>query len=154
MPFDAKAFMAAGFVPRTAEVAVPGLAAWFGDDAAPMWIVRGQTASEVARANEAAGRNKTVDAIVKAIAANVDQVAELQKAIGLDTGTPEEIIKRLEQLTQCSVAPEITLDLAVKLAEVRPVEFYILTNEIVRLTGLGMDVKKPKASGATANSGG
>lgn len=154
MAFDAKRFMQTAFQPRTADVDVASLDDWFDDGEKPLWTVRGQTANEVANANDASAKHKNIDAIIKAISANADQIGELKKAIGVDTDTPAEIVKRLEQLVQCSVNPTVTLDVAVKLAEVRPVEFYILTNEIVRLTGLGMDVKKPKASGETKKSGG
>lgn len=151
MSFDTKAFMHTTFAPRTARVDVPGLADWFAD-ASPVWVVRGQTANEVALANAASEKHKAVDSIVKAIADSADKVNAIRQAIGVSTDTPADIVKRLEQLVQCSVEPVITLDVAVKLAEVRPVEFYILTNEIVKLTGLGMDVKKPKASGDQTKS--
>lgn len=147
MAFDSRKFMATQFEPRTSRVDVPGLADWFDDGEPAVWTVRGQTASEVANSIEAISKHKNIDAIIKAIAANQDKVSELKKAIGIDKDTPGEIIKRLEQLVQCSVDPVITLDVAVKLGETRPIELYLLTNEILRLTGLGMDVKKPKASG-------
>jgi hypothetical protein len=153
MAFNAKAFMQSQFVPRTAQVDVSGLATWFGDDQ-PLWTVRGQTANEIASANEASAKHKNIDAIIKAIASNADQIGELKKAVGISSDTPTEIVKRLEQLVQCSVEPVITLDVAVKLAETRPVEFYLLTNKILELTGLGMDLKKPKASGETTKSEG
>ena len=153
MAFNQKAFMQAQFVPRTARVDVPGLTDFFGGDDA-VWQVRGQTASEIAAAMEASQKHQNIDAIIKAIASNKDQIAELKRAVGVSTDTPAEIIKRLEQLVQCSVEPAITLDVAVKIAEVRPIEFYTLTNEILKLTGLGMDVKKPKASGETTRSEG
>jgi uncharacterized Zn finger protein len=151
MGFDAKKFMATPFEPRTAQVEVPALADWFGDDA-PVWTVRGQTANEIAASLEAGAKHKNIDAVIKAIAANQNQISELKKAIGIDNDTPGEIIKRLEQLVQCSVEPTITLDVAVKLGQTRPIEFYQLTNEILKLTGLGMDVKKPKASGKITKS--
>jgi len=151
MSFDSKAFMHAQFAPRTARVDVPGLIDWF-NDAPPVWVVRGQTANEVALTNAAAEKHKAVDSIVKAIAENADKVNAIKKAIGVAGDTPSDIIKRLEQLVQCSIDPVITLDVAVKLAEVRPVEFFILTNEIVKLTGLGQDLKKPLASGETTKS--
>ena len=153
MAFDQKAFMQAQFVPRTARVDVPGLKDFFGGGDA-VWQVRGQTASEIASAMEASQKHQNIDAIIKAIASNKDQIAELKRAVGVSTDTPAEIIKRLEQLVQCSVEPVITLDVAVKIAEVRPIEFYTLTNEILKLTGLGMDVKKPKASGDQMKSEG
>lgn len=150
MAFNSKKFMAAQFEPRTAKIELPGLADWFDEGEPPVWVIRGQTANEVALAMEAGAKHKNIDSIIKAIAANQDQVAELKKAIGIQKDTPGEIIKRLEQLVQCSIEPEITLDVAVKLGETRPIEFYQMTNEILRLTGLGQDVKKPKASGKMA----
>jgi len=147
MSFDSAKFMAAQFEPRTAKIAVPGLADWFEPGEKPVWTVRGQTASEVAYAMDAGAKHKNIDAIIQAIAANADQVGELKRAIGIEKDTPVEIIKRLEQLVQCSVEPSITLDVAVKIGETRPIELYQLTNEILRLTGLGMDLKKPSAFG-------
>lgn len=153
MPFDTKKFLKEQFVPRTARVEVPGLADWFEKGDEPVWVVIGQTANEVALCMEAGAKHKNLDAIIKAISANQDQINELKKAIGVDKDTPGEVVKRLEQLVQCSIDPIITLDVAVKLAETRPIEFYQITNEITRLTGLGMDVKKPKASGEVGKSG-
>lgn len=152
MTFDSKKFMATQFEPRTASVEVPGLADWFTEADSPIWLVRGQTANEVAASMEAGAKHKNIDTIIKAIAANQNQIGELRRAIGVSTENHSEIVKRLEQLVQCSVDPVITLDVAVKLAETRPIEFYHLTNEILRLTGLGMDIKKSKASGATMRS--
>jgi len=155
MAFNTQKFMTAQFEPRVEEIHVPGLADWFDDPAndAYLWKVRGQTANEIAKAMDAGAKHKNLDAIIKAIAANKSQIDELKKAIGVESDTHAEIIKRLEQLVQCSVDPVITLDVAVKLGETRPIEFYQLTNEILRLTGLGMDIKKPKASGIMMKSG-
>lgn len=154
MAFDAKKFMQSQFVPRTARVPVPGLADWFGKDEKPEWEVRAQTANEMALAIDAGSKTKNIDSIIKAIAANSDQVAELQKAIGISKETHADIVKRLEMLVQCSVEPVITLDVAVKLAETRPIELYTLTNQILHLTGQGMDVKKSKPSGKATKSEG
>ena len=152
MPFDSANFMAAQFEPRTSKIAVHGLADWFDPGEQAIWIVRGQTASEIANAMDAGAKHKNIDAIIQAIAANADQVGELKRAIGIEKDTPGEIIKRLEQLVQCSVEPVITLDVAVKIGETRPIELYQLTNEILRLTGLGADLKKPNVSGRTGQS--
>ena len=149
MPFDTARFMAAQFEPRTEEISVPGLVDFFEPDEKPIWKIRGQTASEIACAMDAGAKHKNIDAIIQAIAANADQVGELKRAIGITKDTPGEIIKRLEQLVQCSIDPVITLDVAVKIGETRPIELYQITNEILRLTGLGMDLKKQSASGKT-----
>jgi len=147
MAFNQQAFMKAQYQPRTADVDVPSLAAYFDDEEKPVWTVKGQTASDVAKAIEAAAKNNNISSIIEAIGKSNVQVDELKKAIGISDDTPQDIVKRLEQLTQCSVSPAIDLSCAVKLAESHPIEFYILTNKIVELTGMGMDLKKPKASG-------
>jgi hypothetical protein len=149
--FDARSFMRAQFEPRTAAVPVPALKQFFGDDE-PAWTVRGMTASEMARSMEAASRHKTLDAVVQALSSNKAKIEELREALGMSDEVPGEIAKRLEQLATCSVAPVADLQLAVKLSTAYPVEFYQLTNKIVELTGLGMDVKKPPTSGETAPS--
>lgn len=146
MSFDTKGFMNAQFQPRTAELELNSLSAFFTDK--PLWTVRGATASEVALMMEAANKQKNLDGIIKAIASNHDKVKELREAIGIQSDTPADIIKRLEQLVMCSVEPVIDLSVAVKLAEAFPIEFYQLTNKITELTGLGMDVKKSKGSGS------
>jgi len=149
MAFNQQAFMKAQYQPRTADVDVPSLAAYFDDEEKPVWTVKGQTASEVAKAIEAAVKNKNINNVLEAIGSSKAKIDELKDVIGISDDTPQDIVKRLEQLTQCSVSPAIDLSCAVKLAESHPIEFYILTNEIVKLTGLGMDLKKPKASGET-----
>lgn len=154
MGFDSKKFMAAQFEPRKAHIDVPGLADFYDDGEELIWTVRGQTANEMARSIEAGNKHAKIDSIVKAISANSDQVNELRRAIGISNETHGDIVKRLEMLVQCSIDPIITLDIAVKLAETRPIELYTLTNKILELTGQGMDIKKSKASGKTVKSGG
>jgi len=161
------AFMQAQFQPRTADVDVLALASFF-EDLTPEqeewvglslnqrnellkkgetkqtipWTVRGQTASEVCRSMEAAQNQSKITTVVDAIATSKDQKADIKTALGIGDDTPTDIVKRLEQLVTCSVNPEIDLPFAVKLAETFPIEFYQLTNKIIELTGLGMDLKK------------
>lgn len=153
MDFDAKAFMRQEFEQRLEAVAVPALAQWFkGDDGDCAWTVRGMTASELAKANDAASKQKSLDSVIQAIGNSKQTIKELQAVLGMSDETPAEIAKRLEQLVCCSVEPKCDYPLAVKLANTFPVEFYMLTNKIVMLTGMGMDVKKPQRSGAKATS--
>lgn len=146
MAFDSRAFMKAEFQPRTAEITLASLQSYFGDDV-PVWKVRGQSASEVARAMEAGAKTKNIEAIIKAIGSSQAQIDELKAAIGIGSDVPGDIVKRLEMLHVCSVSPEIDMSVAIKLAENFPIEFYMLTNKITELTGLGADVKKPQGSG-------
>lgn len=143
--FDASKFEKAKFAPRTKKVAVPALAEFFGDDP-PEWEVRGLNSTELHRAMEASRRQDSIESIVKAVAASGDQAEAVRKALGLTKDTPGEMAKRLEMLVAGSVAPAITLPLAVKLAEAFPIEFLTLTNAITELTGKGYDLVKPGAA--------
>lgn len=147
MPFNKSAFMKAQYEPRTAIIDVTPLADFFSEGEKPEWIVRGQTANEVSKSLEASRSKANLSGVVAAISENQQQIDEIRLAVGLSDETTEDIIKRLEQLVTCSVEPVIDLPCAVKVAEAHPIEFYLLTNKIVALTGLGMDRKKPKPSG-------
>lgn len=139
------------YEPRTACVDVPALVDFFDKDEKPQWIIRGQTASELARTIETTANNKNISTIIEAIGSNKAQVDELKKTIGLSNDVPSDIVKRLDQLSCCSVSPEIDHTTGVKLAEIFPIEFYTITNKIIELTGLGQAhaVKKPRNSGKT-----
>jgi len=147
--FNNSAFMKAQFQPRTTDIKLDALQLFFEGDEIPLWTVRGQTASELARAIESSSKQKNLDSIIKAIGSNKSQIDDLKAAIGIGDDTPADVIKRLEMLQVCSVSPEIDLPVAIKLAENFPIEFYILTNKITELTGLGADIKKPNGSGKT-----
>lgn len=147
--FNADRFQRAAFEPRTETVELQSLAEFFGEGEKPEFTVRGLTASELHKAMEAGARNKQVDAVVKAISTSKDQIAAIRAAIGLSADTPGEIAKRIEMLVAGCVAPQITHAVAVKLAEVCPVEFYDLTNRITNLTGQGSSRVKPQPSSQT-----
>ncbi len=146
MPFNADRFEATKFEPRRARVPVPDLAPFFDEGEAAEWEVRGLTASELHKALDAASRQGSVEAIVRAIAATGDQAQAIRRALGLTKDTPGEIAKRLEMLVAGSVAPTVSLPLAVKLAESFPVEFMLLTSKISELTGKGADFAKHVAA--------
>ncbi len=140
--FDDKAFMRAKFQPRTAEVSVPGLAAFFPEETTPVWTVRNMTGDELAKSMEATARQKDMDTLIKALANQSAQIDEIRASLGIGDDVAVELAKRLEQLVMASVDPVIDKPLAVKLAENYPIEFYQLTNKIIELTGLGADLKK------------
>ena len=146
MAFNADKFERAKFEPRRARVAVPALADFFDDGETPEWEVRGLSAVELHKAIEASKRQGSIEAIVKAIAANQDQAGAIRSALGLTKDTPGEIAKRLEMLCMGSVSPTVELPVAGKLAEAFPIEFLQLTNEISDLTGRGADLVKPQAA--------
>jgi len=139
MPFDAKKFLKTKWTARAEEVPVPDLAAFFPDGAKPVWKVRGLTGQELGRANEAAERMKNVAAILEGLASGAakEQTEALKDLLGVGGQTPQDIAKRLEHLVIGSVDPKCTPDLAVRLCETFPVEFFQITNRIVQLTGQG-----------------
>lgn len=146
MTFNADKFERAKFEARRAKVPVPALVDFFDEGESPVWEVRGLSAVELHKAIEASKRQGSIEAIVKAIAANQDQAGAIRSALGLTKDTPGEIAKRLEMLVMGSVAPAIELPTAVKLAEAFPIEFLTLTNEITDLTGKGAEMVKPQAA--------
>lgn len=144
--FNADQFQRAAFEARTEQVPLPILAEFFGPDEAALFTVRGLTANELHKAIEAGMRNKSVDAVVKAISTHKDQIAAIRAALGMSQDTPGEIAKRIEMLVSGTVSPKIEHATAAKLAEVFPVEFYDLTNRITTLTGQGASRVKPQPS--------
>jgi hypothetical protein len=146
--FNAGKFNSAVLAPRTQDVPVPDLAAWF-DDSDPVWRVRGLTANEIAKTRVAgeARRRESAFAAALATGSKSEIIAEVQHAIGRSDSVEPDLARRLEMLTLGSVDPLCPLDVAVRLAEHFPTVFYQLTDRILTLTGLGSDVeKKPKRS--------
>lgn len=135
--FLADQFEAAKFEARTETMTIPALAEFFSDGAAPEFVVRGLSASELQRSIEAGTRQNAIETVVKAISSQKDQVETIRKALGLASDTPGEIAKRMEMLVQGCVRPTLTHAVVAKLAEVCPIEFYDITNKIVNLTGQG-----------------
>jgi len=151
MQFDADKFASAAFKRREEDVPVKDLAAWFKgtkEGEVPVWRVRGLTGEELARVNEAQARNRNKNAVIDAL--NSDKSEKMTDAIkeliGTGNSVPDDLARRIEMLTIGSVAPECTHQVAVKLAEAFPVEFYELTTKITQLTGLGSEPGKPKRS--------
>lgn len=157
MGFDAQKFAGTAFRRREEEVPVPDLRAWFtglADEETPAWRVRGLTGAELAAVNEAQSRNRNKSAVVEALHSDksahvTDAIREL---IGTGDSVPDDLARRMEMLVIGSVDPECPANVAVKLAEAYPVEFYELTTKITRLTGLGSEPGKPKRSSGKAAS--
>lgn len=146
MPFNLEKFEAANLAPRTTDIELPALAVFFGKDEKPIFTVRGLNANELFKGMEASQKQKTMGALVEAMATQKEQVSAMRKALGLSDATPGEMAKRLEMLVAGCVAPVVSLPVAVKLAEHFPVEFMQLTNAITELTGKGSEMVKQKAT--------
>ena len=153
MSFDPQRFSLALLAPRQAEVAVPDLKPWFGSDESPVWIVRGLTGDDIARASEAADKAAKIRAAVQALLAAGEARQEAFAAIlGVGDDVPDDLIKRYEHLMAGSVEPPCDRELAIKLFAAFPVVAYQLTNKILELTGLGADPGKVPGSGPTPES--
>ena len=146
---DLKKFMAAKFEPRTQAVDVPDLAMWFPEDTPAVITVRGLTGEELARVNEAAAKNRNMAGIVDALASASapDKAEAIKEAIGISDSVPDDLAKRIEQLVFGCVEPKFDQPAAVKFFQVFPVEGYILSNAIMRLTGQGQQPGESKPSG-------
>jgi hypothetical protein len=154
MAFDTKKFMKTKFTPRTGEVPVPDMKDFFPQGAEPVWKVRGLTGQELGRAAEAAARNRNISAIIEGLTGDADKekAEALKNLLGIGV-VPQDIAKRLEHLVIGSIDPVCTLDMAVRVCEVYPVEFYQITNKVMELTGRGQEPGKQQPSGKTEKSG-
>jgi len=153
MSFDSKKFLKTKFSPRVEGFPVPDLAAFFPDGEEAVWKVRGLNGHEVGRAAEAAERNENMAAILEGLTAEQkDKTEAIKGLLGIGGNTTKDIAKRLEYLVIGSVDPVCTQDLAVRLCETFPIEFYQLTNKITELTGRGYLPGKQPPSGETAKS--
>lgn len=152
---DLQKFLNATLAPRETVVQVHELSAWLSKGSKAEWTVRGLTAAELARANQAAETGMAnVRAMIEALAGDGGgKAASIRKAMGLsDEDVPADVSRRIEMLAAGSVNPVLGTeqrDVAVKLAETFPGVFYKLTNEIVNLTGQGAEPGKQKRSGQT-----
>ncbi len=147
MPFNIEKFQSGQFKPRIDSVDVPTLKDFFDEGEKPVWEVRGLTAPELSRATAAKAMHSVTDQVVQSLRDRGGTlIQELREKMGLGDATPPEVAKRMEMLVMGSVSPEITLPIAVKLAEYFPIEFTVLTNRITQLTGDGFEYQKPQAA--------
>jgi len=147
MAFKNTAFLKTEFSAREKTLKVPSLEPFFEGEAE--WVIRGQTGEELSRLFELEVTQKSLATVVESLRNSASVTNDLKSILGLGTDVPLDLVKRFNQLVCCSICPEINQQTAVKFAECYPVEFYWITNEITKLTGLGMQaaVKKPTPSG-------
>lgn len=151
MTFDAQKFEATKLRPREAEVDVPDLAHFFGDQEKPVWRVRALEGRELADANAAADRVRAIAELIRRASGSdaKEQADAALKLMGFEHGTPPDLARRHTILETGSVEPKITRRQAVKLAKYYPIVFYQLTNQILELTGHGPDLGESRPSGQT-----
>jgi hypothetical protein len=145
--FDVKGFKKAKHKTRTADVPVPDLKRFFTNKKDKIaWHVRGLTGKEIGATKMAAAKNKSVTGLIEMLqSAQLTEKTEAMAAV-MDLGKnriTDNIAERLDQMVVGSIKPKCDIDLAVKICERYPVDFYSITNEILKLTGLGMDPGEP-----------
>lgn len=148
--FDTKRFMKEKFEPRTAELPMSELKAYFDEGEPAVFIIRCLEGIEIGKAKEAAARNRNIKAILEGIISQrSDEVKEaIQKLIGTSDDVPQDIAEKAEYVLAGLVEPsDWKLDNVLWLCKNFPVNFYALSQEILKLTGLGHVPGKPTPSG-------
>jgi hypothetical protein len=158
MAFEVDKFISANWQTRKLEISVPGLKDWFSENGKPLWKVRSLEGSEVAKAKHARERNTRLSANIEAISDALggskkkekirDGIVQLIGNVEADADTAW----RTELLVLASVEPECDYHLAAVLHKAKPEEYYHITNEIIRLIGLGSEPEKLQPSGGTKKS--
>lgn len=154
MAFDINKFLQTSFKHRTEAVPVPDMKEFFAEGSRPEWVVRSLTGQEIGRCAEAATKRESVNMLISGLMSTVtkETVEAAKDLIGIGTDTPADIAKRIEHLVVGSVDPVCSLELAVRVCEVYPVEFYQITNKIMELSGKGQVPGKSTPSGRTQKS--
>ena len=156
MTFDVKAFMETNFIPREAEVEIvePELKNFFNSEDKQVWFVKGLTGPQLGRAEAIAVASEDLKKMIEGLLSrrSKDKAEAIQKLAGLSEDLPVDIAKRIEHLVMGSVVPEVDHQLAVKLCDTFPVEFYLVTTKIAEISGKGHVPGKAKPSGKTKKS--
>lgn len=155
MAFDVQKYLKTKFERRTEDFPVPALKDWFDEGSPVVWTVQGLTGMEIGRANEAAKKQNVSTAMLEGLLSmRAPEIKDSVKALlGQTEIAPEDYARRIEHLMVGSVNPKCDLDLALQLCKAHPVTFLEITNQIVKLTGMGMEPGKQKPSGKIQKSG-
>ncbi len=146
--FDLDKFRKTTFKPREEEMIFPDIeSAGFSGK----FRVRGLTAEEIARSEEASTKGKLLSDLVEKLAgsAGKEKASALLEGVGISTAVPATLAKRYEHVCAGVVDPALTISDAVKFGDVWPMEFNQLANKILELTGMGKVAEvKPQSSGS------
>ena len=148
MSFDTKAFTRAKYVPRTKKISISSLKEFFADGDINEFVIRGLDIVEFVKTTEANKRNNNIDSVVRAFTIDREKVEAIKELLGVvSDDVPKEVSSRLETLVYGCIDPRFDLQQARIFADRFPVDFWYITQEIMILTGLGMDLKKSSPSG-------
>jgi hypothetical protein len=151
MPFNTAGFLQTPWVHRTQEVEVPELQALFDPGERAVFVVRGLTANEIARANGASDAHRRAAALADALTGgSKSEITNAVKAsLGRGPDLEPDIPRRMEMVCAGCVSPLCDMEMARTLQEFHGVILFNLSNVILSLSGQGSDVEK-KPSGSTA----
>jgi hypothetical protein len=132
-------FKQANFERRTALVPVPGLSAFFDNGETPELTVQGLTGHEVAKARERVKQNSAINELVEKIVSEKasSKIRGLQQALGLSDDVPDDLVYRIAVCEFGVASVKLEQEDCVKLADICPEDFYLITSKILTLTGLG-----------------
>lgn len=152
--FNAGMFEQASFEPRTEDIEIELMQDFFPEGEKPIFTIRGLTADEVARTNEAIKTNKVAESLIKALSSLNEEgmIESIKDSLGFGTDVNDEVQRRIELIIYGTVSPKLPRELIVKIGNVMPTVFYLLSNKITDLTGLGQVTGKSKPSGVTTES--
>lgn len=153
MGFNLNKFETEQYKHRERSIPVPALALFFADGEKPEWTIRGLTAIEIAQVRESKKKAQNMEGIIERLASNApaEKMAAIMDALGINSDTPDDYVQRVSMLEIASISPKIKRAHAVRLADIAPLDFYKITDEIMNLTGMGK-LGESSASGITPAS--
>jgi len=100
MGFDIKRYKTTDFKDRTKAVPVPKLRRFFDDADDPVWVIRGLTGIECAKAKQEVTNNANLSSMLQAITSRIDseKIKGLQEYIGITDSVPDDIVQRFSWL--------------------------------------------------------
>jgi hypothetical protein len=143
MTFATDRFKEIKYSPRTKTVAMEQLKQFFDPEEKPEFIIRGLTAEEICYCSQAAKGYSQVEPIMLGMLGESPsaKLEAILLSLGISKNMPEDYAKRIEHFMLGCIQPvSMDREVAVKLSLVVPVEFLYITNEILRLSGIGAEL--------------
>lgn len=152
MGFDLAKFAKTAWEPRTADVKLPALSAFFDDGEDPVFKVRSLDGRELARMREEGERQKAFATLANKFASGqLKDVADAAvEALGDDT--PDEIHRYLYAVETGILEPKLDRGAVIILMRHQHGAFMALANKILTLSGEGSVPGESKGSGRTRAS--
>lgn len=156
MVFDAVKFAAADWQRRVVEIPVPALKDYFGSGEKAVWKIHSLEGREIAQAKHAKERNIRTKAAVETFSELLSQnPKKIKKSVSDLFGNIEsdaDIAWRTELMILASIEPRVDYSTIAQINKYHAETFYVITNRILELIGLGFEPGKQKPSGGTKKS--